>query len=80
MTRHRECFCRDAILRCAHVGGDVVQAWRSESGSYVIGGPNGQGTLGLPVVTYTGEDFEIEWRHRVGLLRAAAAITAQAPG
>ena len=33
-------------------------------------GPNGQGTLGLPVVTYTGEDFAIEWQYRAGLLRA----------
>lgn len=72
MPRRRECFCPSSILRCAHLDGDVVQGWRSEGGSYVIEGPNGPGTLGLPVVTYTREDFAIEWQHRVGLLRADA--------
>lgn len=71
--RRRECLCPTSIVRCAHLDGDVVQAWRSEGRAYVIEGPHGQGTLGLPVYTYTRGDFETEWQHRVGVLRAVGA-------
>ena len=74
IVRRREGFCPEAILRCAHVDGDVVQVWRSSNGSTVIEGPHGQGMLGMPVVTYARHEFDIEWQHRAALLCAPATV------
>ena len=73
MTDARECLCPTWVTRCAHLDRDVVQAWRSEQGSYVVQGPYGGGPLGYPVRTFTAGDFEAEWAHRLGRLRHGVA-------
>ncbi len=34
LLRRRECICPTTVFRCAHLDGDVVQAWRSEGGAF----------------------------------------------
>lgn len=66
----RECLCPTWVTRCVHIEADVVQAWRSEQGAYVVQGPYGRGAIGYPVWTFTTADFEGEWADRMDRLRA----------